>query len=197
MSTSVPTKPSALQICAEINAAYQYEDNVVVLPDSHTKQKSEVDLITMCRMIARYQDKASAAYTKDINEKLMRSSVRDVLVETNEYDSYVSFRLNRVLMFDEAKLCRLVRRVSSVMLEKDKLEELIYCCHTKDGRKRKRLLGGGRRSRVPEYIKMLVYARMTYYTQINGSFTVPELKRAFRDYSHAVLHLNYFFINTK
>ena len=84
-------------------------------------------------------------------------------------------------------VCTYIPRSRVHRIAQEMLDEALFLCSTTEGRLRKRLLGGGRRKLIPKRMAMLVYARLTYLTWINGKFSNSHLIQAIKDFSRFVI----------
>lgn len=145
-----------------------------------------VTLLTKLKVIANYE-KSQPLPTAVIHVhwSTLEKSTVDALFESpaGEWQQYVALRHGGWVLFDPVRLKRLMHSISRLMVDKEKLSELLFMCASNNGRKRKRLYGAGRAGLVSEKLSGLVYARMVRLTYVRGSFNNIDILEAFKDYA--------------
>lgn len=121
-----------------------------------------------------------------VDMRSMLKCMKKVFVQERSQDQFAAIRYENIVIFDAKKLENCARATIKIMTDSEKLDELLFLCSTTEGRKRKRLTGGGRKSNIPPEMDLKIYQRMCYITLLNGKFTREELIQAFKDYAEGI-----------
>ena len=178
---------TAEQLMKQVHSAFGDGSSMIQLPDDYKVPRSELELIVVLKMIAEYKRVTQCTIpvpAKDVDAAAMNAAIRAVLLSERLWPNYVVFRWKRTILLNPSNLRAMSRKITSIITDQSKLDQIVFLCHTPLGRRRKRLVGGGRSRNIPLYLERLVYARMVSLTNLYGSFSRADLVKAFKDYAH-------------
>lgn len=138
----------------------------------------EADLNMKLKMIAAYEQSLSGNPIEQIQEQKKRLALAamTVLIQSRQWSTYSSVLCDGYLVFNAAKMTRLVNSLLRIIQSEDKYSNLcVLHCVTNTAR-RKRLPGGGRKHQMPDILDKALFASMTRLTILNGGFSRAEFE---------------------